>query len=541
MTEQFLELLVVATLLSSGLILLVLAIRAPVARWLGPRWAYYLWLIPLLGLLAILVPRSFTLQFLSIAPVALPGSGTIMGWLANAQQAVLATWLIGAVLALAIFLFRSVFASLVSNKASRELSFEERQVIWQRCAGFARRVEVDFRMLSSQEGPSVAGLFRPVLLLPRDFFTRYTGQQQQLMLRHELQHLSRRDLLSLLLAGVYRCLFWFNPLVWLGGKLMRVDQELSCDERVVSGEPASTRKLYGLTMLQAAHPHIPDSQLNYPASFREVRRRTWFLRRGKGRPLPNVLGLVLLLTGTFAGVLLGAVATVEHDATIRPVLAAALSQANQQLPGSNLESNALEIQLQRLERFTLTSQEPPLTAYETLETYSQIARLHSALGRHDEALATYHRALAIGRNWPEPTARTLNGMAQVRFAQGNYPETLKLLARSESLAADQYTAATWAMRGFALTRLGISDQALICINRAISQSAENGDVPQESWFLAQAALRINQGDPEGSAQSIEAARQAYPQTPHAERLRTLDQFIQDSWEPEQAEQLLTNF
>ncbi|MFX6702176.1 M56 family metallopeptidase, partial [Acinetobacter baumannii] len=45
----------------------------------------------------------------------------------------------------------------------------------------------------SHTGPAMTGVWRPRIILPADFYQRYTGEEQMLVLRHEQIHLQRRD------------------------------------------------------------------------------------------------------------------------------------------------------------------------------------------------------------------------------------------------------------------------------------------------------------------------------------------------------------
>ena len=86
--------------------------------------------------------------------------------------------------------------------------------------------------------PLTLGLFRPVILLPRGW-RRWSVEQRDLILLHELAHIQRRDFLAGLLAELAVCLCWFHPLVrWLAGRL-RLEQEYAADACVASaaGDP----------------------------------------------------------------------------------------------------------------------------------------------------------------------------------------------------------------------------------------------------------------------------------------------------------------
>ncbi len=56
--------------------------------------------------------------------------------------------------------------------------------------------------------------------------------------------------------AVIQCLNWFNPLVHLAARLMRVDQELACDEAVVNRFP-NARRAYAEVLMKAQMAVLP--------------------------------------------------------------------------------------------------------------------------------------------------------------------------------------------------------------------------------------------------------------------------------------------
>lgn len=99
------------------------------------------------------------------------------------------------------------------------------------------------------DSPLLAGLFRPVLLLPA---AGVEGEAAPLVLRHELVHYRRRDLWLKLAAIVARCVHWFNPAVYLLTRALFEDIELACDSAVVEGLDSQSRKRYGEAILDCA-------------------------------------------------------------------------------------------------------------------------------------------------------------------------------------------------------------------------------------------------------------------------------------------------
>ncbi len=85
------------------------------------------------------------------------------------------------------------------------------------------------RMMFSQSvaGPCTAGFFRPTILLPREWFSQLTQEQQRMVLAHELSHAIGADARWDVVAQITRSVFWFHPLL-LG--IVR-SHRLACEHR----------------------------------------------------------------------------------------------------------------------------------------------------------------------------------------------------------------------------------------------------------------------------------------------------------------------
>jgi hypothetical protein len=77
-----------------------------------------------------------------------------------------------------------------------------------------------------------------------------SDEELRLVVLHELGHLKRRDLLLQGLLVVSQAVHWFNPLVWLAGRLAREDRELACDEFVMAHTSHSGSHAYAKTLLR---------------------------------------------------------------------------------------------------------------------------------------------------------------------------------------------------------------------------------------------------------------------------------------------------
>lgn len=289
---------IVETLIGTSLLLvIVLALREPVARTFGARVAYLLWLAPALRLVLPPVPESWLPS--AVAPVddivvtiagapevsAVPAA-EVAGAVTPAVLAapvdwaavLLAVWLGGAVL---FFLFHA-------------LSYLR----------FTRAVMTDARPLYRERGIDVAesgrvsapiafGLAHPAVVLPANFDQRFDALEQRLAVAHEIAHHRRGDVAVNFVALAVLALFWWNPLAHFAHAMFRLDQEAACDDTVLDGASADERSAYALALFKAATGGVPLAACTM-ATKNQLKLRLRRIIRSQHGSVPVRAGLVMM-------------------------------------------------------------------------------------------------------------------------------------------------------------------------------------------------------------------------------------------------------
>lgn len=135
------------------------------------------------------------------------------------------------------------------------------------------RKQVTLLIYKNAHSPMIIGMWKPVLVLPDE---NYTPDESYYILKHELVHLKRRDILVKFLLILARDIHWFNPIVYLMQREAVVDMELACDEAVVRGGSLDQREAYTETLMSNLHRQRSKGPLlstQFSASKRVMKKR----------------------------------------------------------------------------------------------------------------------------------------------------------------------------------------------------------------------------------------------------------------------------
>lgn len=323
--------LLAASLRASVLTVAVLVVQWLLRHHLSPRWRHALWLPVLVVLLTPVFPESsWSLgstwraaqeqpQVISVPPVQMPvmDLAGLAGTPVSAAAAPAATvnwphvamlvWLAGTVVLLlggavsfSRVLLRFKAARLPVNDKLQTLIAETVQEVGLRCAP-------QVWISPGVSSPAVAGLLRPVLLLPAEFDHAFTLAEVRLILRHELTHLKRHDLPVNALMCLLIALHWFNPVLWLAFFKVRADRETACDSQVLAHATHAGRVEYGHALLKVESAFSPLSlSLGFVGIFQRgaalrSRIRSIAVQR-RATPFTSLLTTGSMLLMTFFGI-----------------------------------------------------------------------------------------------------------------------------------------------------------------------------------------------------------------------------------------------
>lgn len=312
-----------ALVASSLLMLVVLAVRGPVARHFGPHVAYGLWLLPALRMLLPPLPEQITpvpvkmlpkmsmveIEALLAMPLPSAAPESTISW----PLLLGALWCVGSALFLGWHLLS--YQRFVRNIAvdAKQLPKLDRDGI-EVCASPAAT------------GPFAAGIFLKTVVLPEDYRRRYERDELRLAIEHELQHHRRCDMSANFAALVVLALHWWNPIAHIAHRAFRTDQELACDALVLARATPAERHAYGAALLKSACDGLPVAACALGAGDDLKRRLTmmknyrWNATRTRTGSLvaAALVGSGLLLTASNG---LAAETTKKMENQVRTVLA----------------------------------------------------------------------------------------------------------------------------------------------------------------------------------------------------------------------------
>lgn len=145
--------------------------------------------------------------------------------------------------------------------------------------GVPKRLRV--RKTTAAVSPMVMGILRPILILPE---TALTESRLPYVLRHELVHYRRGDIVWQWLAVLATSIHWFNPVVYVAAAQMQEACEISCDWCVVRSMEQEKRDDYMRVILELLAETMAKKQIlttQMASEKKQLQRRFTMIRNQK--------------------------------------------------------------------------------------------------------------------------------------------------------------------------------------------------------------------------------------------------------------------
>lgn len=340
--ELFKALLI--TSLAGSVLAVVISLLRPITKKLfGYSWHYYIWLCVLF---VMLMPVRFSVNTMpapNIATQAVQTQQTVVSehpkttenivqtapiqkpqllqkatviWdriIYNRMNILAYLWLIGAIALMLLNVLRYIRLNIKIRKNSEVISCPETREYTDR--------RINVRIWENVASPFITGIFRPMLILPK---TELSEEQLHNILRHEMTHFKRNDILYKWFAEFVKCVHWFNPMAWYVSKQIAAECEISCDMSVTKNMTDSEEMSYISTILSLL-PTGKSKQLpltTQMASSKKFLKRRFVMIKNKKTTsrfmsvLSAVIAVIMLSTTVFASGVLSDLTTDDYTIEI---------------------------------------------------------------------------------------------------------------------------------------------------------------------------------------------------------------------------------
>jgi beta-lactamase regulating signal transducer with metallopeptidase domain len=228
------------------------------------RWLYYGWLAILAGFI---LPFTFNIPTkvvnltesvplpskepvpVNSSQITLVSSSVDTVTALSVWQMVMIVWILGIVVFLSVHLVRHYrFMYMVGRWGQTITESKTLHLLEKVKREMNITKEIALKKCSFIHSPMLVGFAKNTIWLPHN---AYQEEELNVILKHELVHLKRKDLWYKAFVLLISSIHWFNPLFYLFAKELDNLCEHACDDEVVKNTDIQLRKTYSQTILNA--------------------------------------------------------------------------------------------------------------------------------------------------------------------------------------------------------------------------------------------------------------------------------------------------
>jgi beta-lactamase regulating signal transducer with metallopeptidase domain len=280
--EVFVHFAAVVLVESIALMLLVLLLAVVPRKKITASLRYWLTTLVFVPLVLMLITLLYiSLEYWNSGAILAQAPSTEAGATAALppvtwQGALLLGWLVAILLMALIFIQRALSTrKLVANAKKANGLMEDALVHCCKCMDI--KTKVGLRVAADGTSPAVCGLFRPTILVPENLAPTLGSRHLRAVLLHELAHIKRGDLWVNFGQRLIQIVYFYTPLVWIIGLVMRKLREHAVNEevRMVMGEraPWYAETLAGVAKLGLKRPGLGLCMIGMTTSSKDAERQ----------------------------------------------------------------------------------------------------------------------------------------------------------------------------------------------------------------------------------------------------------------------------
>jgi beta-lactamase regulating signal transducer with metallopeptidase domain len=171
--------------------------------------------------------------------------------------------------------------------------------------------------------PATFGVFRTVLLMPKDKVANLSKTNAEHILLHELAHIKRGDLFVHGFYMLLQIVYWFNPLLWLIRTRLQSLRELCCDATVAMILKENTFS-YRETLIETAKQLLTEpvgpgmGLLGLFENSERLSDRLKWLEKKTWKNRPRQLAMIIALVGVMLCCVLPMARATKGEAAVAP-------------------------------------------------------------------------------------------------------------------------------------------------------------------------------------------------------------------------------
>lgn len=169
-------------------------------------------------------------------------------------------WIIGCLITTLYFAYHII--KIYSIRKSAYLISEENEPDlyrqYSKCLNELRiRRKVSLYASCNISSPVSYGLLHPRVIIPQDMDILLSDEDVRFIFLHELLHYRHKDAALNYITCILQVIYWFNPFIWYGFRVLQKDREIACDNSVIHIVGKSQSTNYGYTLIRYAQrmPH----------------------------------------------------------------------------------------------------------------------------------------------------------------------------------------------------------------------------------------------------------------------------------------------